>query len=198
MPVFPIKVLELSDDDMVLAGYECGPNDGELSLDVELDGLFDEEADEELERDPELDEEEPDPPPDSTEELPPGSLSEEKPCCGYDETGLDILSGSSEPETTAPPTSIMFTSLSEPPPEQPESTQTAAAIETAPLNLFFIIHFPNFCFLYINVLYSYSNYNTFSAKSQVFWRILKQIALISKNRTKNGKISAQNFPKRKR
>lgn len=187
VPVLPIKVLEPSEEDSGFAGYVCGPIDGELSLDVELEDLFDEETDEELERDPELDEVEPDPPPEGKEELPPGSLSEDEPNCGFDDTGSDILPGSSEPETTALPTSMILAFCSDLP-EHPESTQIAAAIEIAPLNLFFIIHFPNFCFLYINVLYSYSNYNTFSAKSQAFWRILHKIALILKKRTKFGKI----------
>lgn len=80
--MLPINVLEPSDEDMVLAGYVCGPIDGELSLEVELEGLLDEEPEEELDREsklegiallpelselPEL--------PEGTEELPPGSLS---------------------------------------------------------------------------------------------------------------------------
>lgn len=83
-PVLPIKVLEPSDEDMVLAGYVCGPIDGELSLEAELEGLFDEEPEEELDRESELEgiallPELPEPPelPEGTEELPSGSLSED-------------------------------------------------------------------------------------------------------------------------
>lgn len=126
----PKKLLEASEDVTVLAGYEGGP----------IEGLLKDEDPRELEDCwGELLE--------GTEELPPGSLSKEGSCelCGGSNEEISfMLSGSSEPETVALSPSMMFTSPSVPRPEQPESTQIAAAIETAPLNLFFIIHFPNF------------------------------------------------------
>lgn len=81
--------------------------------------------------------------PEELELLSPGSVDDD-PCIGSSEEKSDILPGNSEPETDAPPASMIFTFFSVSPPEQPESTQIAAAIETAPVNLFFIIHFPIF------------------------------------------------------
>lgn len=129
----PMKVLEAVEEETVFAGYVCGPVEGPLE-DEEL------EEPEELEL-PELEDvvlellED-------AEELSSGSLSEDEPVCEL--SGSSKLSGSNEPETIALSPSMIFTFPSVPPPEQPESTQIAAASEIAPLNLFFIIHFPNF------------------------------------------------------
>ncbi len=85
--------------------------------------------------------------------LPPELSSEEEPDIDPLDTS-GTLFGNSEPERAELPTSIVFTLSPLFLPEQPESMQTAAAIDTAPLILFFMIFSPIFEFyLYIRTLY---------------------------------------------
>lgn len=138
----PICVVDSPEESTGFAEYEGGPIVGELSLEIEEPR--DEERDDvdELLKDAEL--------------LSPELLSGEEPDCEAKPPVdiSDILSGKSDPERDALPISMISTSFSLPP-EQPESTQSAAAIEIAPLNLFFIVHFPNFIFIFnIYVLYN--------------------------------------------
>lgn len=136
--VLPKKVLDSVEEPTGFAGYVGGPKEGELE--EELDDLLEEDV---LELDGVFEDVLED-----TEELPPGSLSEEEDVSVLSggrsgDVYSDILPGSSDPETYE-----LFASITLPSPsllcEHPAKMQIAAKIEITPLILFFIIHSPNF------------------------------------------------------